>query len=68
MALGSVGAAIPFSVYSLLVFYLRGRSWSPMSPKEMIVLLALVWGLIAAVYVACALPLRPSRRDGDEKS
>jgi hypothetical protein len=36
-----------------------------MSPVEMILLLALMWTLIVAVYVACALPLRSPRRDRD---
>jgi hypothetical protein len=57
MAVGSVAAAIPLSLVSLWLNGLTGQGmiWS----------LAVVWILIAAVYVACALPLRPSRRDRD---
>jgi hypothetical protein len=57
MAVGSVAAAIPLSLVSL---WLNG-----LSGQGMIWSLAVVWILIAAVYVACALPLRPSRRDRD---
>lgn len=63
MALGSVGAAIPLSVFSLWAYNEARFHW--MSPVEMILLLALVWTLIVAVYVACALPLRSPRRDRD---
>jgi hypothetical protein len=60
-ALGSVAAAIPLSFFSLWV-YKHGSDWRPLT---MILALAFVWSLIGAVYVACALPLRPSRRDRD---
>jgi hypothetical protein len=58
MALGSVAAAIPLSLVSL---WLNG-----LSGQGMIWSLAVVWILIAAFYAACALPLRPSRRDRDD--
>jgi hypothetical protein len=65
MAVGSVGAAIPLSLFSVWVYEERGRYLGSLSPSEMILTLALVWILIVAVYVACALRLRPSRRDRD---
>jgi hypothetical protein len=61
MALGSVGAAIPMSIFSVWV-NARGGSFG-MSHERMIVSLALVWILIAAAYTACALRLRPPRRN-----
>jgi hypothetical protein len=58
MALGSVGAAIPLSIFSRWVYdhHMGSGFW--------ILSLAFVWILIAAVYVACALPLRSRRGDG----
>ncbi|MGN6791358.1 MAG: hypothetical protein ACTHJW_03110 [Streptosporangiaceae bacterium] len=64
MALGSVGAAIPLSIIIVWVYDERGSYW--MSPYEMILTLAFAWSLIAAIYVACALPLRPPWRDRDD--
>jgi uncharacterized membrane protein YeaQ/YmgE (transglycosylase-associated protein family) len=56
MALGSVGAAIPLSIFSRWVYD------HPMSPGFWLLSLAVVWILIGAAYVACAVRLRPSRR------
>ena len=57
MALGSVGAAIPLSIFSRWMYdhHMESGFW--------ILSLAVVWILIAAVYVACALPLRSRRGD-----
>jgi uncharacterized membrane protein len=63
MALGSVAAAIPLSVFSLWV-YGRTANGNAIGPwMGTIVSLAVVWILIAAVYAACAFPLRPPPRD-----
>ena len=60
-ALGSVGAAIPLSIFSRWVYL------HDMSPGFWILSLALVWFLIGAVYVACALRLRPPQSDRDHR-
>jgi len=57
MALGSVGAAIPLSIFSLWVYL------HDMSPGFWIWSLAVMWILIGVVYAVCALRLMPPRSD-----
>lgn len=55
MALGSVVAAIPLS------FVIFANQWQQDAERAVV----LVWIFIAAVYAACAVRLRPPRRDRD---
>jgi hypothetical protein len=57
MALGSVGAAIPLSIFSRWVYL------HDMSPGFWILSLAVMWILIGVVYAVCALRLMPPRSD-----
>jgi hypothetical protein len=58
MALGSGAAAIPLSIFTIAV-----SGVNRISVVGTIEALAVVWSLIAAVYAACALRLRPPQSD-----